>query len=196
MEVWPCRIRPTEINHVALRVRDLQRSAAFYCELFGLEVRPAVPPGDSVCVCAVPSASSLLSFGIALIQGLPGGTEPVGMDHLSLEVAKAEDVEDIYCAAVARGAEATEPRAYGGFYQTFIFDPDGYKIEIVSKEIPPESAACAVERRDEAVRLTRRGRDSRAVSSRYLATPKSSEQTSRPDRESPAGGSSSRNFNQ
>jgi catechol 2,3-dioxygenase-like lactoylglutathione lyase family enzyme len=148
LEVWPHRIRPTEINHVALRVRDLQRSAAFYCELFGLEVRPAVPPGDSVCVCAVPSASSLLSFGIALIQGLPGGTEPVGMDHLSLEVTKTEDVEDIYFAAVARGAQATEPRARGGFYQTFIFDPDGYKIEVVSRELPLQSMARPVRERD------------------------------------------------
>jgi catechol 2,3-dioxygenase-like lactoylglutathione lyase family enzyme len=196
MEVWPRRIRLTEINHVALRVRDLQRSAAFYCELFGLEVRPAVPPGDSVCVCAVPLASSLLSFGVALIQGLPGGTEPVGMDHLSLEVAKAEDVKDLYCAAVARGAQATEPRAYGGFYQTFIFDPDGYKIEIVSKEIPPESAACAAERRDEAVRLTRRGCDPRAVSSRHLSTPESSEQTFGPSRDGSAGRSRSRDSSQ
>ena len=138
--MWPCRMRPIQINHVALRVRDLQKSAAFYCELFGLEVRPAVPPGDSVCVCAAPSASSWLSFGIALIQGLPGGMDPVGMDHLSLEVPRADDVEDIFCAAIGRGAQATQPRAYGGFYQSFIFDPDGYKIEVVSRDTPVEPA--------------------------------------------------------
>jgi catechol 2,3-dioxygenase-like lactoylglutathione lyase family enzyme len=135
------RIRPRQINHVALRVHDLKRSAAFYCELFGLEVQSAVPPGDGVCVCTAPSASPLLSFGITLLQGLLGTTEPVGMDHLSLEVSHAEDVEDIYCAALARGAEATEPRVYGGNYQTFVFDPDGYKIEVVSREAPPLSAA-------------------------------------------------------
>jgi len=134
-------VRPTHINHVALRVRELERSAAFYCELFGLELRPAVPPGDSVCVCAAPSASSLLSFGVALIQGLPAGSEPIGMDHLSLEVAESDDLEDIYVAATARGAQATRPRVYGGYYQTFIFDPDGYKIEIVTADLPAEAAA-------------------------------------------------------
>ena len=134
--MWPKRVRPTHINHVALRVSDLERSARFYCELFGLEVRPGVPPGDSVCVCAAPSASSLLSFGIALIQGLPRGSDPIGMDHVSLEVSKAEDLEDIYSAAVARGTQATEPRVYGGYYQTFIFDPDAYKIEVVSADLP------------------------------------------------------------
>jgi catechol 2,3-dioxygenase-like lactoylglutathione lyase family enzyme len=136
--MWPRRIRPTHINHIALRVRDLERSAKFYCELFGLEVRPAVPPGDSVCVCAAPSASSLLSFGVALIQGLPRGADPIGMDHVSLEVAKAEDLEDIYAAATARGTPATDPRVYGGYYQTFVFDPDGYKIEVVSADLPSQ----------------------------------------------------------
>jgi catechol 2,3-dioxygenase-like lactoylglutathione lyase family enzyme len=132
----PPRIRPTQIHHVALHVRDLERSAAFFCELFGLTVRPAVPPGDNVCICAAPPDSGESSFGIVLIQGLGAGTQPVGMDHLSLEVPSAEDVEDIYAVALAHGAAATEPRAYGGFYQTFIFDPDGYKIEVVTQELP------------------------------------------------------------
>lgn len=138
--MWPRRVRPTHINHIALRVSELERSAAFYCELLGLEVRAAVPPGDSACVCAAPSASSLLSFGIALIQGLPRGLNPIGMDHVSLEVSKAEDLEDLYVAATARGTQATEPRVYGGYYQTFIFDPDGYKIEVVSADLPREPA--------------------------------------------------------
>jgi catechol 2,3-dioxygenase-like lactoylglutathione lyase family enzyme len=155
--MWPRRVRPTQINHIALRVRDLERSASFYCELFGLELRPAVPPGDSVCVCAAPSASSLLSFGIALIQGLPRGVDPVGMDHLSLEVSKAEDLEDIFVSAAARGAQATEPRIYGGYYQSFIFDPDGYKIEVVSADLPSKAAAGSHESRE--VRLSWKSTD-------------------------------------
>jgi len=62
------------------------------------------------------------------------------MDHLSLEVSRAEDLEDLYAAAAARGAQATRPRTYGGYYQTFIFDPDGYKIEVVSADLPPKGA--------------------------------------------------------
>jgi catechol 2,3-dioxygenase-like lactoylglutathione lyase family enzyme len=135
----PKRVRPTHINHVALRVSDLERSAKFYCELFGLEIHPAEPPDDSVCVRAAPPASPQLSFGIALIQGLPRGGDPIGMDHVSLEVAKAEDLEDIYAAATARGNPATAPRIYGGYYQSFVFDPDGYKIEVVSADVPENS---------------------------------------------------------
>lgn len=131
---WSARVRPSRINHVSLRVRDLRRSADFYCSLLGMEMRPATPPGDSVCVCAVPSASSENTFGIALVQGLPRGTEPFGMDHVSLQVDAARDVDEIYGAAVAQGYGATEPRFFGGYYQTFLFDPDGYKIEILAEQ--------------------------------------------------------------
>lgn len=134
------RIQPTQINHVSLRVRDLQRSAAFYCQLLGLELRPAVPPGDSACLCAVPAASSSVSFGIALMQGLPHGAEPVGLDHISFAVPTADDVDDLYAAALARGVPATAPRLYAGFYQTFLFDPDGYKIEVLAEQVYPVSA--------------------------------------------------------
>jgi catechol 2,3-dioxygenase-like lactoylglutathione lyase family enzyme len=132
----PNQIQPLRIDHIGLRVRDLKRSAVFYCELFGLERRPTVPPSDSTCLCVAPSGNGSPAFGITLIQGLPLGVEPISMDHFSFEVRSAEDVLGTYCAALVRGAQATEPRMYGGHYQTFIFDPDGYKVEVVSRDTP------------------------------------------------------------
>jgi hypothetical protein len=105
---------------------------AFYCGLFNLEVRSAIPPGDSACVCAVPSASSLLTIGVALVQGLPRGAEPIGLDHIGFELSRMAEVDAVYRAALAFGSEAIAPRASGAFYQAFVFDPDGYKIEVLA----------------------------------------------------------------
>lgn len=138
--MWSQRIQPVQLNHVALRVRDLEGSAAFYCEILGFELRPAAPSADGVLVCAAPAASSLHGFSVVLMRGLPSGSEPIGMDHLSLKVPKIKDLQDLYAAAVARGVPAIQPRIYGGHYQTFIFDPDGYKIEVVSSELPREKS--------------------------------------------------------
>lgn len=87
-------------------------------------------------ICVASTTTSGVSFGILLMQGLSRGIQPVGMDHLSLEVPGPDDVENIYSIALTHGAAATGPRVYGGFYQTFIFDPDGYKIEVISRELP------------------------------------------------------------
>src|SRR5262249_7134896 len=86
----------------------------------------------SACVCAVPSASSLLTIGVALVHGLPRGTEPIGLDHIGFELSRMSEVDSVYRTALAFGSEAIAPRASGAFYQAFVFDPDGYKIEVLA----------------------------------------------------------------
>ncbi|MBN1513338.1 MAG: VOC family protein [Phycisphaerae bacterium] len=129
---------PIRFHGVALRVRDAEASAAFYHGVFGLEARPSTASASSVRTCSAPARVAGAGVTIVLIQGFPTGTQPIGMDHLSLWVDRAEDVLQRYRRALAAGADATPPRWYGGRYQTYIFDPNGYKIEVLS-EGGPES---------------------------------------------------------
>jgi catechol 2,3-dioxygenase-like lactoylglutathione lyase family enzyme len=135
------RTKLTGIGHVELRVRNLDESDAFYRDVFGLVRRPADPPSDKVCSCVGVPASGDETFSIVLTEGLPLGTEIAGLDHVSLTVPHGQDVRDIHAGACRHGVRCTSPRRFNGAYQTFIFDPNGYKIEVVAKDLedPDES---------------------------------------------------------
>lgn len=131
------------IRHLNLRVRDLNESAAFYGSLFGLAAHRPTPNRPGVLICAAPPGAGQ-PFSIVLTQGL-GGQTPSGMDHFAIGVESREDVDVAFDRAEALGMRATRPRMYDGNYQTFVFDPDGYKIEVFA-EVPAEGpVAGAVE---------------------------------------------------
>jgi catechol 2,3-dioxygenase-like lactoylglutathione lyase family enzyme len=121
------------ISHVELRVRDLNESAKFYADVLGLERRPVSPPSEKTCECGS-RAESGAYFSLVLAEGLPNGTPVSGVDHVSFAVSNDNDVVAIYEKARTQNVPATAPRVYDGHYQTFIFDPNGYKIEVVSSE--------------------------------------------------------------
>jgi catechol 2,3-dioxygenase-like lactoylglutathione lyase family enzyme len=122
----------TRIGHVELRVRDLDQSATFYRDVFGMARREASPPSDNVCVCVGVPASGGEEFTIVLTEGLPLSTELAGLDHVSLSALTEQDVRDIYAKADQLGLRCTKPRHFDGAFQTFVFDPDGYKIEVMA----------------------------------------------------------------
>ncbi len=127
------------IAHVELRVRDLAESTLFYRDLLGLERADADPPNERVCVCTSVSATGE-GFGVVLTEGLPPGTEVAGLDHVSFEVRTRRDVREIYEAARQRQVRATQPRMFDGHYQIYLFDPNGYKIEVIARHGRPGEA--------------------------------------------------------
>ena len=67
--------RLQRIGHVELRVRSLDESARFYCDVFGLTRRAATPPSGKMCVCVGAPASGCEGFSVVLTEGLPLGTD-------------------------------------------------------------------------------------------------------------------------
>jgi len=128
----PRQVLTTRICHLSLRVRNLKRSVAFYCELFGAVVAGSPTVNGSAHLSISPANPALPSFAIVLVEVLPPGIEVFGLDHFGLEVHGETEVRNLFQAAIALGANATQPRMYNGHFQTFIFDPDGYKIEVLA----------------------------------------------------------------
>jgi catechol 2,3-dioxygenase-like lactoylglutathione lyase family enzyme len=123
---------PLRISHVSLRVRDLESSARFYCEVFGLVRAPASHPDLRACRCLGAAGNGHESFVVELVQGRP----PEGLstlDHFSIEVDVPESAQGIYQRALDRNARATALRLAGEWWRCVIFDPDGHKVGVVAR---------------------------------------------------------------
>lgn len=117
---------------ILLRVRDPQRSAEFYRVVLGLELVRRPLKGGGL-VGAPESAVARRGFEVVFTEGLSPGDHLIGLDRVSFEVPSRESVERIYERATERHARATQPRLYEGHWQAFIFDPDGYKVEVFTR---------------------------------------------------------------
>lgn len=118
-------LRVTELNHVAIHVRDLQESIRFYGETLGLPLLPRPDFGFDGAWFALGSQE------LHLIIDTEHRDDPRHSVHFALSVA---DAYAAYEELVRRGVTITSrpaPRPDGAI-QVFFRDPDGYLIEMVS----------------------------------------------------------------
>jgi catechol 2,3-dioxygenase-like lactoylglutathione lyase family enzyme len=134
------QLNPVRLGHVNLRVRDPDASSAFYCGLVGLVQLERSQVGGSVRLALPKGDGSSTSAVIVLTPGLPCRAELLGVDHFAFEVPTVQDVYGAYRRAREMDAQAIRPRVYDGHWQTFVFDPDGYKVEVLTQDRPEQPA--------------------------------------------------------
>ncbi len=111
-------MKPENLHHASIRVADLERSAAFYGRLIGLQriERPEL---------GVPGIWYGIGSGqLHLIERESLGLkiDPTG-PHFAIAVA---DLDEARREIAAAGLEALDP----GGNQLWVLDPDGYTVEI------------------------------------------------------------------
>jgi glyoxylase I family protein len=130
------------IHHIDLAVSDVERSLAFYLGLlgpFGMKEAGRFPTyrGTEEVV--------YLAFGDQYLglRRADGGEYryyDVGLEHLAFYVEKREDVDAAHGLALDMGVSIhfppEEDKDIPGFYEMFVFDPDGLRIEVAYG--PPE----------------------------------------------------------
>ena len=129
------------IDHVVLRVRDLEASLAFYCGVLGCTLDKVQ---DKIGLWQVRAGASLID--LVPLDGLLGkmggagpGDEGRNLDHFAIQVAPFDEAK-IRAHLAAHGVTVTESgRRYGAQGDgpsVYIRDPDGNTVELKGPPAP------------------------------------------------------------
>ena len=121
------------LDHVALAVRDVARSAAWYQDVLGLERRHQDVWGDVPAVL-VAGESGLALFPVQGSSPQPSpGRDVLTMRHVAFRVSAA-NFEKARRQLVARGI-AIEFQDHQIAQSLYLHDPDGHEIELTTYEL-------------------------------------------------------------
>ena len=125
------------LNHVALMVKDAEKTANFFDRYCGMKVVHMRKDGD-LCVEWIMHPDQKDSFMLVLIESV-ADLSPIGgtMDHLGFYVESRSDVDEIAAKAKAEGILIEGPQYAGpvvGYY-CIVQDPDGNSIEFSCEQL-------------------------------------------------------------
>ena len=121
------------IDHVALAVRDVEKSVAWYCEVLGLERRYQDVWGSLPAVVGV-GTTSIALFPVAGSSPQPRpGRDVLTMRHLAFRASRRE-FDNARAALVARLIPITE-QDHQISRSIYFEDPDGHEIEITTYDL-------------------------------------------------------------
>jgi catechol 2,3-dioxygenase-like lactoylglutathione lyase family enzyme len=125
------------IHHVDLAVADVERSLAFYLALLGpIGVEEAYRyatyrGGEEVIYIRI--GSQVLGFRHA--DGGEHRYYGVGLEHLAITVDTRDELDGAYARCLEIGANVhfppEEDSDIPGYWAFFVFDPDGFRLEVV-----------------------------------------------------------------
>jgi catechol-2,3-dioxygenase len=120
----------TKLGHVVLKVRDLDRSEAFYTGVLGLAVTGRLP--GQMVFFAVPGNADSHDLGLFKVgaDAASQARKQIGLLHVAWQVERAEDLEAFHDALVARGVPVRATMDHGANLSVYFEDPDGHTLEV------------------------------------------------------------------
>jgi catechol 2,3-dioxygenase-like lactoylglutathione lyase family enzyme len=112
------------LNHLALAVRDQQRSIAFYATYFGFDPSSATRYRDGVVIIRN-------TDGFALALGQARSVErPAGFPHIGFDAGSRDEIQRLRHRLVADGIELVEEEDTESYVGFKCLDPDRHVIEV------------------------------------------------------------------
>jgi catechol 2,3-dioxygenase-like lactoylglutathione lyase family enzyme len=117
-------IRTYGLTHIALAVKDPERSLRFYRALFG--VKELYRDEEQIQV-QTPGARDVIAFERDAKSAGKGG----GIVHFGFRLTDPKDIDAAVAAAKRAGGKLLRRGEFGpGLPYAYVADPDGYEIEI------------------------------------------------------------------
>ncbi|MSQ59707.1 MAG: VOC family protein [Betaproteobacteria bacterium] len=135
-------LRIRDIDHIVLRVSDLERMIAFYRDVLGCAVEWRRPDLGLVHLRAGNALIDLVPVDGELGKkgGAAPGKEGRNMDHVCLRV-EPFNVEDILAHLESHHVRTGEVRprfgAQGESPSLYVYDPEGNMVELKGDQVPP-----------------------------------------------------------
>ena len=127
-------LKPRALDHVGLKVTDMDRSLRFYCDGLGLELLRRRDKGTGIASAVLRIGGQEMNlFSDPSFASTATNDDPPGLDHFCLEVESAS-IDDLMAALAQAGiAIAKPPVQRSDGISLFVSDPDGCRVELIVK---------------------------------------------------------------
>ena len=120
-------VKPVQLGHVNIRVRDLKRAERFYTEVLGLGVTHR---RGGIVFLSGTELSHEIAFN-PLGEDAAGPDESrIGLNHMAWQMGPFEDLQAIYRHLGEQGVEVLRVRENTFSMGIYFTDPDGNGIEV------------------------------------------------------------------
>ena len=128
--------RPTQLGHVALRVRDMDGAVKFYSEVLGLTLKNRTRGPAFLGIR--PDASHELALMPLPADAAPPDPSRVGMYHFAWEMDSFESLEALHKRLIASGTKIAGYSESTSSANVMFFDPEGNEIEAIWEPLGDE----------------------------------------------------------
>ena len=127
-------IKPRELAHIVLRVRDAQKSKEFYMKAFGLKVASESPDGKFVFL-SLGEDHHDLALNQHGVTDDPAPKSTPGVEHIAFKLDSFDEVRAAYQEWKDMGFEP-DPILHNVSHSIYIHDPDGNRVELYCDRRP------------------------------------------------------------
>ncbi|MGO9268441.1 MAG: VOC family protein [Candidatus Binataceae bacterium] len=133
-------IKAERIGHVVLKVRDVQRSRAFYTEVLGMDIMMEIPGIRAVFL----ANNRRDHHEIALFEVGPEAdglrAKQIGLAHVAFRLRNEQELRAAYEEFKEKHVPISFTVDHGVTKSIYFRDPDGHELEVYCDNSPEEMA--------------------------------------------------------